>query len=367
MFELIEDVLPWFAAFFILDAVVQLRRGQVVFNRTGFGHFQLWSSGLRLAGALPFDAALVAYDLPFLPTREGVWVFKPDERVTPPIIDASTVSFLPWASLGDIQSEGMWVKSAKRALLRTRTPRAARMFAADLVRLRDTVADAREAEVERWLQMRCDVVAAKARWAQVRLPAALAAAFGTLEALVLFAVLPALAFFPEAAQAGDWERSFALLGLSHLGAVIFAGWALVRSGTSAGDVTSMLGVLLLVPPYAARAGVHVLRDALADFEPLGVAAVLLPRAAFLRFARWELVRTDESGNVTRQLGLTGFWDARRRGLERLLEAAGTSVREVLAPPASPPDGAAWCPLCLSEYRPGFTRCADCGIELASHQ
>ncbi|GHG82472.1 hypothetical protein [Comamonas sp. JC664] len=364
MVELIEDVLPWFAAFFILDAVVQLRRGQVVFNRTGWGRFQLLGSGLHLAGALPFGAALTAYDLPFLPTREGVWVFNPDARETPSVVGANAVSFLSWAALGDIQAEGTLLKGAGRVLLRARAPGAARTFAADLVRLRDTPADEREAEVDRWLRRRGDVAEAQARWKRVRLPGALAGVLGTLEALVLFGLFPVLAFVPGAAQEGDWERAVALLGCCHLGTLIAAAWALVRSGTSAGEVTSTLGVLLIYPVYTARAGIHVSRDVLADFEPLACAAVLMPRAGFMRLARRELVRTDESRDATRPLSLTSFWDARSRALTRLLEAAGTSAQEVLAPPAAPTDVAAWCPLCLTEYRSGFPKCADCGIDVA---
>jgi hypothetical protein len=362
MVALIEDVLPWLVVFFVLDAVVQLRRGQVVFARTGLERFQLLHSGLHLAGALPFGAALTAYELPFVPTREGLWKFDPDARAAPPIVLAEAVSFLPWDSLQDVRGEGTAVKGAGRVLFRARSPRAARALAAELARLRGAAKGAWEAELARGLEARCDVAAVRARWTRVRLPAQLAAAFGTLEALVLFGALPALALL--GAEAERWERVFALLLASHLGAVMAAAWALARSGASASDITSALGTLFFFPPYAARAGVHALRDALSDFEPLAVAAVLLPRAGFLRCARRELVRTGESRDATRHLGLAPYWDARRRALERLLAAAGTSTREVLAPPEPLPDVAAWCPLCLTEYRAGFAKCADCGVALA---
>ncbi|WNG34047.1 hypothetical protein F0U61_10660 [Archangium violaceum] len=274
-------------------------------------------------------------------------------------------SFIPWASLGTVQGEGMAVKGGSRVLFRARSPRAARALAAELVALRGAAEGAREAEIKRWLEARCDVEAARAHWKRVRLPAFFAAAFGTVESLVLFGAVPALAFLPGADVLG-WERVVALLGLSHLYAITGAAWALARSGASAGDVTSALGTLLFFPPYAARAGIHALRDALSSFEPLAVAAVLLPRADFLRLARRELVRTNESRDATRQLGLALFWDARRNALKRLLVAAGTSEREVLAPPHSQ-EVAAWCPLCVTEYRAGFAKCSDCGVALALHQ
>lgn len=365
MVALLEDVLPWLAVFFVLDAAVQLRRGQVVFTRTGFGRYQLLDSGLHLAGALPFGAALIAYELPFLPTREGVWTFDPDTRAAPPIVLAEAVSFLPWASLKDVRGESSAVKGAGRVLFRARSPRAARALAAELARLRGAADEEREAGLTRWFEARSDVAAVRARLARVRLPAHLAAVFGTLEAWVLFGALPALALL--GADAERWERAFATLLASHLGAVMCAAWGLARSGASASDVTSALGTLLFFPPYAARAGIHALRDALSDFEPLAVAAVLLPRADFLRRARWELVRTGESRDATRHLGLAPYWDARRRALERLLATAGTSAREVLAPPDPMPDVAAWCPLCLTEYRAGFVKCADCGVALAPHR
>jgi hypothetical protein len=254
------------------------------------------------------------------------------------------------------------VKGAGRVLFRTRSPRAARALAAQLTGLCGAAEEAREAELSRWLEARFDVAAARTRWGRVRLPAALAATFGTVEALVLFGALPALAFLPVADEV-LWERAFLLLLMSHLGAVATTAWALVRSGASGQDVSSSLGVLGFFPPYAARAGVHSLRDALADFEPLAVAAVLLPRADFLRCARREWVRTEESREATQRLGLGPFWLARRRALEKLLTDAGTSMNEVLAPPASPPDVAMWCPLCSTGYRAGFAKCSDCGVAL----
>lgn len=364
MVALIEDVLPWLAVFFILDAVVQLRRGQVVFARTGLEGYRLLGSGLHLAGALPFGAELHAYDLPFLPTREGVWIFDPNARTAPPVVLAEALSFIPWASLTDIQGEGMGVKGAGRLLFRARSPRAARALAAELALLQGAAEGAREAELGRWLDARFDVAGARARWVRVRRPAALAAMFGTLEMLVLFGALPALAFLPGADVVG-WERVLGLLGLSHVYALIAAALALARSGARARDVMSALGTLLIFPPYAARAGIHALRDALSSFEPLAVAEVLLPRADFLRYARRELVRTAESRESTLRLGLASFWDARRSALERLLVSAGSSVQEVLAPPPhAPSDVAAWCPLCATEYRVGFATCSDCGITLA---
>ena len=364
MVALVEDVLPWLVAFFLLDAVVQLRRGQVVFARTGLERYRLLGPGLHLAGALPFGAALIAYELPFLPTREGLWVFDPDARHAPPVILADAVSFIPWASLGTVQGEGMAVKGGSRVLFRARSPRAARALSAELAALASETEGAREAGIKRWLEARCDVEAAHAQWKRVRRPAFVAAAFGTVESLVLFGAVPALAFLPGADVLG-WERMAVLLGLSHLGALCGAAWALARSGASAADVTSALSTLLFFPPYAARAGLHALRDALSGFEPLAVGAVVLPRADFLRLARRELVRTEESLEATRRLGLAPFWDARREALKRLLVAAGTSEREVLAPPHAH-EAAAWCPLCATEYRAGFARCSDCGVALALH-
>jgi hypothetical protein len=363
---LVEDVLPWMAAFFIFDALVSLRRGQVMFSRFAGGPFRLLRTGLQLVGGSPLGAAVTAYELPFLPTREGLWTFDPAARAAPPVIEPWALTFVPWTALTGLRGEGTAVKGAGRVLFRARTAADAQALAAGLVRLRNLPEAEREDALERRLETGFDLETVQARWKRLRLPAGVAAAFGTLEALVLFGALPALLFW-TGVETWHWEAAFAALGLTHLGAVAAAAWTLKRSGAGSQLMASTLISLAVFPPYAARAGIHVLRDAFVDREPLALAAVLLPRGDFHRLARYELVRTAESLEATRELGLEGMWRARQRALERLLLAAGTSAAQVLASPAPVPGVAALCRMCLGEYRAGFNSCSDCGIPLASSE
>lgn len=62
--------------------------------------------------------------------------------------------------------------------------------------------------------------------------------------------------------------------------------------------------------------------------------------------------------------LIEYWNLREMSLHGLLVGSGVSIEDALAPPEKKDELAAgYCPLCLTEYRPGCTSFADCGLDL----
>ena len=60
--------------------------------------------------------------------------------------------------------------------------------------------------------------------------------------------------------------------------------------------------------------------------------------------------------ICEEIGLDVLHDDARR----LLSEAGLSAGEAIAAPSSSdPSAAGYCPLCSTEYRSGFTTCAEC--------
>jgi len=362
MTELVEDVLPWFVALYIFDAVIQLRRGQVVLTRLWPFEFQLRGPGLQIAGLMPWSIGLIAHDLPVLPTTDGVWVFDPQARNAPAVVRSTSISLVPWHLLADLRADGSVVKGAQRVLFRACTPRATRALASDLVRVRESGRERVEIELEHVLTRGFDLSAVRSVWNRVRLPILLASCFGSVEAFILFGVIPVVTFTSWSANAA-WGTVLLALAAAHLGVVLSSVWAMVRKGAGFGEAVHAIAPLVVFPPFAVRAGSHLARDAFVQFEPMALGAALLPTTAFLRLARREWVRIAESQSATDSLGLAAYWSARRRAVEGLLSASGTSVRAVLLPPPLEDGTAAWCPLCTCEYRPGFARCADCDLAL----
>jgi len=359
MSKLVLDVLPWFAGFFILDALMNLQRGQVVFSRLGFGRTALLRLGLRLVGASPFGRSVVAYELPFMATPGGLWLFDPGVQSAPPVVEEGQLTFVAWEELGAVEVSRSTVRSAAHVVFRARSARDAQRMAAGLRRLKELSFEARADALEERSAQAFEVEAVRDRWRRVRLPARLAATFGTLETAVLFVALPAVALHPGAGEA-HWSFALgALLGL-HALAVGAAGWTFARWGLPGAERGGALFQMLLLPVYAARAGVQSVREAFSEFEPLAIAAVLLAPEDLVRLARRELVRTEASRARARDPGLVALFTARLEHVEALLAACALSREQVLAPPGG---SAPFCPLCLGEHRAGFTVCADCTVPL----
>lgn len=362
MSTLVLDVLPWFAGFFFLDALAHLRRGQVMFTRSAWGRVQPLRLGMRLVGVAPFGISVVAYELPFVATAKGLWLFDPAVQGTPPVVEAEQLSFVPWDALGAIEASGSTIRARSRVVFRARSVRDARRLASTLTKLARLAPEERAEALQRQSEQAFDVNAVRERWRRVRIPARIAGALGTIETLLLFGALPIVALTPGVDET-DWARVLGALVLVHVLAVCAAGWTFARWGLSAGERGGALFQMLLLPVYAARAGVQSLREAFSDFEPLAISAVLLAPDDFVRAARRELVRIETSRDRASDPELAGSFEARLQCVDRVLAATGLDREQVLATPADRIGGEPFCPLCLCEHRTGFATCADCTIPL----
>jgi len=304
---------------------------------------------------------VVSHELPYLPTREGVWLFDPEARGSPAVIAPEALRFVSWQELGPVTAQRTAVRAGRRLIFRARSPRGALQVAVSLEALRQAPELEREARWAAAQRAALDVTSARARWKRLRRPLAVTSAFSGAEFLLLFGALPYVAFWSTTEL--RWERTLLALLWAHLGTLVGAAWTLKRAGTPAAAVASTVFTLAIFPAYAARASAQLLRDAFLEWEPLAVAAALLPAPGFAGVARQEYVRAQESQHATAAVGLGPFWAARRIALDASLQAAGTSSAEVLAPPALSAGARSWCALCLAEYRDGFAECSDCQLSL----
>jgi hypothetical protein len=170
---------------------------------------------------------------------------------------------------------------------------------------------------------------------------------------------PAVAYGPPEAAA------FGAPLLATLAALIVTSAALVLGmlracGEPTGKAAAAAAHLITYP----MASLHPLwgasRALYRRFDPLTVAAALLPPDRFALLAARELRRAACSRAATPP-ELAPAWDARVRRLEALLAAAGIPLTTALAPPRRHADCAGWCPLCRAQLRPGFDTCGDCGV------
>ena len=118
--------------------------------------------------------------------------------------------------------------------------------------------------------------------------------------------------------------------------------------------------LLLSPISAARAVPALGRHLFEGFDPLAVAAVLLPRENFLARVRAELhgaTFAAERGGESWQR----YWRDRKQALLRLLEQEGAALP---LPVRKDPEAQSWCPFCGGEFKAAEGSCEDCGLPLS---
>lgn len=350
MHALLADLWPWIVAFYVADGLVQLRSGHLLLSSAG-GRFALLRAGLHLPGLSPLAEAIALHDLPFLHAGARLWFPDPRRSAELPVVEPIDLREAAAASHSGVEREGRKLKDAGELLLVSPTPEGAEVSRERLAAL----ASGRPPPPAPGFD------AARARRAaQAPFVAALRVAGALLSALVLLG-WPAVAWGPPALGGA----AGALLAATGVLVTIAAGltFAMWRAcGEPAGRSAAAALHLVSWPVAALHPLWHASRALYARFEPLAVAAALLPRDRFALLAGRELRRAAFSRSAG-PTALAPAWDGRTATLEALLRAAGIRQDEALAPPARHADAGAWCPLCRVQWRPGFDRCDACGVPL----
>lgn len=349
MHELLVELYPWIVALWVLDALAEPRRGHLLVV-SGPGRPRLVRAGLHLAGLSPLAEVIALHDLPWLTAGARTFLREPGRGEDAPLVTGAALEPHDAVALAGASRVGKKLVVASRTVLVAPTPEWAESLR---VRLAEGAAGRGAA------QLAADVADARALRARQR-PYLLA-----LRALAPALAAGALGLWPLAAWAPDRlpvPAEALLLALAGLVLAIAAtGAAMLRACGEGWGGSVRAGLYLAVYPVAAlRPLGHLSRSLYRRFAPPAALAALLPPSALADFAARELARARLSRAATPP-ELAPAWEARREALSAVLAAAGLSEAEVSAPPAPEEGAAGYCPLCRAQYRPGFGRCADCGV------
>jgi hypothetical protein len=348
LYQLLEDVLPYLAAFFVLDSLVLAPAGEVLFVRR-LRAFRVDGSGLAVAGLLPTGDVAGALDLPF---RLGVETLA--------VRTEDGVLFFAWKDLGPVQLEQRTVRVGGHAVTLP-SPEAAERAADLLARLRDTPGPRRGDEIRRVLDEASNLEAVRARRGEYDAHRRLAEALGFVLLAGLFVVVP-LGIGKRVPRIPDPALVIAGLVPVYLGLLGLGFRALRRCGMPAGRALSTLAPLLFFPAGAAHLRSLLGRKLWLDVDPLALGAVLLSPADFRSLARrrFHVVAREEAAEPR----LREHAGHARAQWQKIVAAAGATEAEVLrAPAAADPTAASYCPVCGDQYRSGFTSCSACGMAL----
>lgn len=362
MVHFVRELFPFAVALYLFDAVAWVTARQVVFASMFGDRFRIRRRGLNLLGLLPTgldlrtcaDRPLVTPRVVLLPPSGPVTagaLTDPEhyrlvelEAATAAVVDHTSVAF----------GGGLMWKAPSVA--------AASHFRGFILELASLPNDGREVRLREYEETAFDHEAVKQRIDTFS--TAVDPLLPLCDALfvLIYLVLPVSAFLVPAGPSLSG-------GLSALAAGLWLalGWMTVRcvgklaaQGLIRPDMTR-LATVLLPPPLAFRGVQALAADLLHDFEPLAVAAHLLPEDRLVPLLRAEIAAVEralaaESADDWRQA-----WTRRGRSLEQLLERLALG-REELSPAADRDTGGI-CPECSASYRPGFDRCSDCDVAL----
>lgn len=344
-----RDIFPFLAVLYVLDGLAWVGALDLLFVHRLWGWSAVGGRGVRLAGILPLDLVFSAAGRVAVPTDEGILLPEPAVRGAD-VYDPERWTLLPWERISP---------EAEESTLRLGGPHRARFPSKDHAEaFRDLLGLAPEEREKRLL----DLDAAQARLDAFREETQLLRILTWGLSVLTFLLLPAVLYLHPRPDLLLAPLLAGILGLylAVVGAAAFAGRCLRREGLL--RRAAPLSTLLLSPVSAARAVPALGRHLFAGFDPLAVAALLLPRDAFLARARAELhgaaFAAERGGESWRR-----YWSGRRRALLRLLEEMG--IGEIEAPARRDPEAQSWCPFCGTEYRAAKGACEDCGMPLAS--
>jgi hypothetical protein len=354
MHALIEDVLPFLVAFYLLDGLAVVRRYEILLAAP-WSRFRAFRKGFPLAGISPFAEVVSAVESPIRFGSAALYVeAAPASPAEPP-------------ELVTVGLDGLRVAVSDRKLklgelgVGLPSKAAAERLAAAVRDLAALPASDRGRRVRALLEESADVRAVRSVRAVHRRFQRVLSLLGLALFVLTFAVLPA-------GVAVRWDRGPSLptvllaIALVHVSILAVSWVALKRLGYARDSAANTLLPLVFFPPAAAHAPFAIFRDLYARFDFLAVAGAFLPPADFQTLARLEVHRlrreAERGGEVAQWAAL------REKAWARLFDETGTSLREILRPPAKRDgDAASYCPLCGGEYRAGFAVCAECGVPL----
>jgi hypothetical protein len=357
-----RDIFPFLAVLYALDGLAWVGALDLLFVRRLWGWSAVEGRGVRLAGILPLDLAFSAAGPVAIPASDGLLLPEPTVRGAH-AYDPERWTRLPWERVSlEVEEATLRLGGPHRVRLPSRSH--AEAFRELLDEVRGLAPEAREKRLAKHASRSLDLEAAQARLDAFREETQLLRVLSWGLFVLTLLLLPAVLYLhprPEVLLAPLLAGVLALY-LGVVGAAAFVGSRLRKDGLL--RRSAPLSTLLLSPVSATRAVPALGRHLFEGFDPLAVAALLLPRDGFLARARAELYGAAFAVERGEE-GWRRHWSERRKALIRLLERMGSGEAEALAAPdRRDSEAQSWCPFCGTEYSFAEGSCEDCGLPLA---
>jgi hypothetical protein len=362
--DLLAEVFPYLLAFYALDCLLYVRRGQIGLVSSFGRPFRGLEPGMHIVPPWPDVRVVVADDLLIADSAGGLHALVREvagQGVAPRPDQFATAGVAAVAD-GQVEARSVVDRDGRRLCLApsSSSARAIREIAVQLrdgsgrTRLTDLLGGPARAA---WLRTRRTALEGHLRSLRILTGAAW---------LTFFGAIPVALYVVEAPAA--LGGALAAFLATYVAIQIKGNAALRDAGVGSRDRWRALSPALLFPPAACHLLAVFERDLYAGVTATTVAAGFLEREGFLRYAARRLRRIEALARAAAGSAAEAVWRVQSACIEMELRGLGTSADTVLAAAEKRTDvtAASWCPVCMAEYRAGADTCSDCGLGLLQY-
>ena len=368
MREIFSVLFPYIVILYIIDCISYVKRHHFVFVSNFRDYFKLINSGLCIKSVSPLSRTFLSRNNPVLFTSSGIYLPTSEQHCQNNFYRSEDFTFIPYHDMDMFEIDGKRVRLNHGNFINTASIRYAKHIGSFIQELKDSKRWERRDKIKAFLDEANDFSQIENHEKSFIIP------FFYLKILCAFLFVCIFIILPIGVYADDsvyfnFPIFVLIILLLYLTIIIMSYTMLGKIYPEEFDqrLNTMLSVILM--PVAA---IHVLsyltRDIYANFDPLAIGRVLLPRNDFQGLLRKELFYIDQAKTQHDPCGWSEFWGLRQKSVMGLLAKTKIDLSELRLPPDKKDrSAAAYCPLCYAEYRFGFNRCSDCSINLKPYE
>ena len=269
---------PYLAALYVLDCLLVVRGGHLLFSGTTFAGFRARGAGLRLTGLLPWDWSILSVREPLILSETGLYVrafpFPDDHR--PPGPD--DLELIPYEVISNVSRDGRKVLVDGKVVHTAPTGVVAGLLAGKIRMILNTPADDRQKVVEAFMAAASDLQAIRDAVEGTKRSTSFLLVGSTLLFLLIFVSIP-VSLLIRVPLSWLWGE-LALISVVCMSVIVL--WWRAHSAllpNESGDRLEELMVFVFFPVSAMHAFGKLTRRLLASFDSVALTTSLDPDMA----------------------------------------------------------------------------------------
>lgn len=373
LLEILQELYPYILLLFFGDAFAYFHHRHLAIVSYFGNYCRLRSqTGGQFFGLFPTEKVFYLHSRPIIFTEKGIYFVANEADYERAVLQWEDFRFFPYDKIKSVVVERKALFLDDNFSIKMPSVLHARYVGRQIKLLRTLKPDAQKAYVQKMHHSRMDTTAITKKLENLPdILFRLLAAFSILFYLYLFLVLPFLIYIAPNWDAFDlsivnYRLVLQLFALNYVLVFVLAIPVYQRLyHDQKGQLLYTMMILLFAPVSAGHIINHLTRDYLVHYDYIGIAAILLPKNDFIAMLRRERHQTNSLQSEACPADVQTYWQTRQSLLSTIMQEKEIDEANLETSPDAVADksAAAFCPLCQSTYRKGYTTCSDCNVPL----